>query len=195
MGENETIISFASKLGGIKSKFKSLGTTIKDKKIVRNFLISVPKKFLPIVASIKQYSEIDKMTFEEAVGRITAFEERLKSQNEPENNNLLMASSDNHSGNWHHGKGRSDQNHGRGRGGSSFRGGRGCGRNIDRGNRDKSEFQCYECGEFRHFAYECSKRKDEEKRDEEAHLGLEEEPMLLQVKQVEDLQQLKDVRD
>ena len=60
MGENETIRSFASKLGGIKSKFKSLGTTIKDKKIVRKLLIFVPKKFLPIVASIEQYSEVDK---------------------------------------------------------------------------------------------------------------------------------------
>ncbi|KAJ0920790.1 hypothetical protein HanRHA438_Chr05g0245181 [Helianthus annuus] len=104
MGENEKISSLASKLGGIKSKFKSLGTTIKDKKIVRKLLIFVPKKFLPIVASIQQYSEIDKMTFEEVVGRITSFEERLKSRNEPKNNNLLMASSDNHFGNWYHGK-------------------------------------------------------------------------------------------
>ncbi|XP_021986069.1 uncharacterized protein LOC110882326 [Helianthus annuus] len=115
---NETISSFASKLGGIKSKFKSLGTTIKDKKIVRKLLIYVPKKFLPTVASIEQYSEIDKMTFEEVVSRTTAFEELLKSQSEPENNNLLMASLENHSGNWHHG---------RGRGGCSFRGGRGRG--------------------------------------------------------------------
>ncbi|XP_022003590.1 uncharacterized protein LOC110901043 [Helianthus annuus] len=159
MGENETISSFAS-----------------------------IQKFLPIVASIEQYSEIDKMTFEEAVGRITAFEERLKSPNQPENNNLLIASSDNHSENWHHGKGCGDQNHGRGRRGSSFRGGRGRGRNIDRGKRDKSELKCYECSEFGHFAYECSKRKDKEKeKDEEAHLALEEEPMLLQVKQLEDL--------
>ncbi|XP_022003583.1 uncharacterized protein LOC110901036 [Helianthus annuus] len=123
-----------------------------------------------------------------AMGRITAFEERLKSQNEPENNNLLIATSDNHSGNRHHGKGCGDQNHGRGRRGSSFRGGKGRGRNIDRGNRDKSELKCCECSEFGHFAYECSKQKDKEKeKDEEAHLALEEEPMLLQVKQVEDL--------
>ncbi|XP_021992439.1 uncharacterized protein LOC110889239 [Helianthus annuus] len=168
MGENEKISSFTSKLGGIKSKFRSLGTSIKNKKIVRKLLIYVPKKFLPIVASIKQYLELDKMTFEEVVGKITAFEECLKSQNDLENNNLLMASSDNHSGNWHHGKGRGDQSQGRGRGRSSFRGGRGRGRslfrggrgrgqNMERGNRDTSEFKCYECGEFDHFAYECRK--------------------------------------
>ncbi|GJZ50738.1 hypothetical protein Tco_0605253 [Tanacetum coccineum] len=53
---------------------------------------------LPIVASIEQYSEIDEMTFEEAVGRLTAYEERLKSQDEPQEDyqsKLLMASASN----------------------------------------------------------------------------------------------------
>ena len=95
MKNNETVSDFAGKLGSIRGKFKSLGSTLKDKTLVRKLLNSVPKKFLPIVASIEQYSEIDKMSFEEAMGRITTFEERLKSQDEYEENyqnKLLMAS-------------------------------------------------------------------------------------------------------
>ncbi|GKD97844.1 hypothetical protein Tco_1381741, partial [Tanacetum coccineum] len=50
------------------NELRSLGSTFKDKTLVRKLLNSVPKKFLPIVASIEQYSEIDTMSFEE--GRI-----------------------------------------------------------------------------------------------------------------------------
>nr|GEV54444.1 zinc finger, CCHC-type [Tanacetum cinerariifolium] len=86
MKPHESTSEFAGKLSSIQAKFKSLGGTLKDKVLVRKLLNLVPKKFLPIVASIEQYQEIDTMQFEEAVGRITAFEERLKSQDEPENN-------------------------------------------------------------------------------------------------------------
>ncbi|GJT25051.1 hypothetical protein Tco_0894988 [Tanacetum coccineum] len=75
------------------------------------------QKFLPIVTSIEQYSEIDEMSFEEAMGRIITFEERIKSQDEPEENyqnKLLMARS-------------SNQNHGNGRGRNLSKGEKGCG--------------------------------------------------------------------
>ncbi|KAD4179303.1 hypothetical protein E3N88_27894 [Mikania micrantha] len=118
MKQNESVSDFARKLGGIRTKFKSLGTTFKDKIIVRKLLNSVPKKFLPIVASIERYSEIDKMPFEEAVGRLTTFEERLKSHDEPEENDqskLLMASSANNSASWQLEKETTNQNNGKGR--------------------------------------------------------------------------------
>ncbi|PWA43889.1 zinc finger, CCHC-type [Artemisia annua] len=99
MKENETISDFSGRLGSIRARFKNLGSTLKDKTIVRKLLNSVPKKFLPIVATIEQYSEIDTMPFEEAVGRITAFEERIKSTDEPEEydpSKLLLATSNLH---------------------------------------------------------------------------------------------------
>ncbi|GKB32369.1 hypothetical protein Tco_0871770 [Tanacetum coccineum] len=79
-----------------KRQSKKSWLTLKDKTLVRKLLNSVPKKFLPIVASIEQYSEIDEMSFEEAMGRIITFEERIKSQDEPEENyqkKLLIARS------------------------------------------------------------------------------------------------------
>ncbi|GKB39257.1 hypothetical protein Tco_0884199, partial [Tanacetum coccineum] len=101
---------------------------------------SVPNKFLPIVASIEQYSEIDTMSFEEAMGRIITFEERIKSQDEPEENyqnKLLMARS-------------SNQNHGNGRGRNLSKGEKGCGTSFQQSTREqnKNKMRCYECGDL-----------------------------------------------
>nr|GEY74971.1 zinc finger, CCHC-type [Tanacetum cinerariifolium] len=62
---------------------------------------------------------------------------------------------------------------GRGRGRNFDRGGRGRGRGLGRG--DKSGIRCYDCGDFGHFSYECTKWKDRD----EANLIQDEEPALL----------------
>ncbi|XP_076959890.1 uncharacterized protein LOC143636098 [Bidens hawaiensis] len=166
MKENETVSDFSGKLGSIRAKLKSFGYNLKDKILIRKLLNSVPKKFLPIVASIEQYLGIDKMPFEEAVGRIIAFEERLKSKDEPENDNekkLLMAS--NHPKNWRCGRGRGNRSQDKDQGREPFK------EERRHGNKDKSDLKCYECNEYGHFAYECPKwRNKEREKDLEAHL-------------------------
>ncbi|KAL4578289.1 hypothetical protein LXL04_014410 [Taraxacum kok-saghyz] len=138
MKDNETIDDFSGKLGAIVEKFKSLGSCLDEEMAVRKFLNSVPHKYLPIVASIEQYSDLETMSLEEA----------------------LLLSNGEHDG----------RQYGRGFG----RGERGCGRGSGRG--DRSGFRCYKCGEFGHFAYECTNWRDKEK---EANLIEEEEPALL----------------
>ncbi|GJY99209.1 zinc finger, CCHC-type containing protein [Tanacetum coccineum] len=66
MKENETINDFSGKIGGIMAKFKSLGSRLDEEVTVRKLLNSAQKKYLPIITSMEQYSEIETMSFEEA---------------------------------------------------------------------------------------------------------------------------------
>nr|GEU28798.1 zinc finger, CCHC-type [Tanacetum cinerariifolium] len=165
MNDNESSNDFAGKISGIVAKFKSLGSSLEEEVIVRKFLNSVPNKYLPIVAPIEQYSDLETMPFEEVVGRVKAYEEMLQSleAKDEDQGQLMMASEQKHGEN---------SGHGRGRGRNSERGGRGRGR----GRGDKSGIRCYDCGDFRHFSYECTKWND---KDKEENLIQDEELALL----------------
>nr|XP_043621537.1 uncharacterized protein LOC122593219 [Erigeron canadensis] len=159
MKANENVSDFGGKLSSIKAKFKSLGETLEDKTLVRKLLNSAPKKFLPIMASIEQCQDLDNMTFEDAVGRLIAFEERLKSQDEHEENHLdklLMTSSSNQ----RYGRGR-ERNFNKGERNVN-NGERGRGRDNQQGGRDKKYMKCYNCNNYEHLAYECTKSKEKD---------------------------------
>nr|GEX74397.1 zinc finger, CCHC-type [Tanacetum cinerariifolium] len=78
MKEDETIDTFTTKLTTLVNKAASLGHTMKDKELVRKLLNAIPNRYLQIVASIEQYSDLDEMTLEEAIGRLKTYEERIK---------------------------------------------------------------------------------------------------------------------
>ncbi|KAI3782062.1 hypothetical protein L2E82_12094 [Cichorium intybus] len=93
MKDGESIDDFAGKLSGMSSKYNSLGATLDDSLLVRKLLDSVPDKYLQLVASIEQYSDIDAMPFDEAIGRLKAYEDRLRLRNGTTDgeSNLLLA--------------------------------------------------------------------------------------------------------
>ncbi|XP_022008439.1 uncharacterized protein LOC110907823 [Helianthus annuus] len=78
MKETETVEEFAGKIGEISNKFRSLGATLDDKDQVKKLLDSMPDKFIAIVATIEQVADLGTMTVEDCIGRLKAFEERIK---------------------------------------------------------------------------------------------------------------------
>ncbi|XP_023736526.1 uncharacterized protein LOC111884431 [Lactuca sativa] len=78
MSEKESIDSFIGKLSGIASQLASLGETIVESKMVKKLLKFVPRKFLHIVASLEQILDLKTVGYEDIVGRLKAYEERVK---------------------------------------------------------------------------------------------------------------------
>jgi len=185
MKENETIDDFAGKFSGIATNFKSPRSRIENELLVRKLLNFAPKKCRQIVASIEQYSDIDTMSFEQAVGRLKAYEKRLKLDDEEENDQgkLLLSNKDwkertkfgfvtiynslkndlykgpFFSARTRHLNFQTDSGYGRGRGGRFQT-------NEDRRDqgsyRNKRNIKCYNCQEYGHYAAECSKKESKE---------------------------------
>ncbi|KAL4352257.1 hypothetical protein GQ457_06G019090 [Hibiscus cannabinus] len=193
MTETDTIDEFTSKLSAMTSKFSTLGVALEDSSLVKKLLDSVPDKYFPIVAGIEQFHDLETMPFEEAIGRMKAYEERIARRCVNTNNTegqLLLThaewkarqkrnNGDNSLGN----KGRGSNDHYRGKWRGRGRGrGRGTSRhnsaggtyNTGSGTRDKSHIRCFACDKMGHYASECRSKG----RDDEAHLtcATDEEP-------------------
>nr|GFC19528.1 zinc finger, CCHC-type [Tanacetum cinerariifolium] len=73
--EDDTMDAFTAKLNGYATKAKELGKTLDE-----SLLDSTPDSFIQIVASIEQTNDLDDITLDEIVGKLKAFEERIKLQ-------------------------------------------------------------------------------------------------------------------
>ncbi|KAD1826794.1 hypothetical protein E3N88_42251 [Mikania micrantha] len=78
MKDGESIDEYAGKLSGMISKFNSVGATLKDEELVRKLFDTVTDRYIHMVASMEQYSDVETMPFEEAIGRLKAYEDRLR---------------------------------------------------------------------------------------------------------------------
>nr|GEY13085.1 zinc finger, CCHC-type [Tanacetum cinerariifolium] len=97
------------------------------------------------------------MSFEEAIGRLTAYKKRIKRQDTLEANGqdkLLMASSNNKT----YGKWRGKDFNKEGKESMKWKNNPNARRaSTNQGTKDKSKLRCYECGEHEHFATEYTK--------------------------------------
>ncbi|XP_035837273.1 uncharacterized protein LOC118485125 [Helianthus annuus] len=174
MKDNELIDEFAGRISAIEGRFNNLVSVIEPETLVRKLFNSLPIRFLPIIASIEQSEDLETMPFEEAIGRLKAFEDRVRlyAGNEGETyGRLLFSKSENQprqsrfenkksQGRGRYGNGSDTRGRGRGRGRGNGRGqGRGNSsngnRNYNNQGRDKSTVRCYNCNELGHFAWEC----------------------------------------
>ncbi|XP_076944547.1 uncharacterized protein LOC143615267 [Bidens hawaiensis] len=177
MKEGESIDKFTGKLSGMVSKFSSLGETLEEGVLVRKLFDSAPDKYLQLIASIEQCSDVNSMLFEEAIGRLKAYEDRLnqRKKNTSSDNSLLFTRNENQRSQkgtrrWFSSGGRgrcSYQDRGgrsgpQGRGSYRGRGGHWSGgpnRESSQKPRDKKHITCFNCSEQGHFASECKKEK------------------------------------
>ena len=129
MKEGDTIDVLVGKLSEISSKSASFGEIIEEPKLVKKFLKSLPRnKYIHIVASLKQVLDLNITSFEDIVGRLKAYEERISEKEEDlndDNGKLMYVNSESSQEQYNNGYG---GNRGRGRGGRSAWRGRGRGR-------------------------------------------------------------------
>ncbi|GJS57267.1 zinc finger, CCHC-type containing protein [Tanacetum coccineum] len=147
-------------------------------------------KFLQIVASIEQYSDLDEMSVDEAIGRLKTFEERIKVKKGRafEDQDKLLFAKHNDNGQRHHydnqGRGRYIPPHNRNRYNVRQHGKEGIFsqdyNEAMKKPRDFSNVKCYNCNEYGHYASHCHKRDQRQQRREASNLVEEElEPTLL----------------
>ncbi|XP_037418792.1 uncharacterized protein LOC119282829 [Triticum dicoccoides] len=148
MADAETLDDFAGRLGGMAARYAALGSTLEDAALVKKLLDSVPNRLYPAVAGIEQFCDVDDMAFEDALGRLKAFDERLRRRGQDGGNqggeHLLYTAAQ-----W--------------RAREQRRGGR-RGEDDDDGARSEASGfggnrrgRCYKCGDRGHFKRECPK--------------------------------------
>lgn len=76
--DSDTIDNFAGKLSELATKATSFGETIEEPKLVKKFLNSLPRnKYIHIIASLEQVLDLKTKSFEDIIGRLKAYEERI----------------------------------------------------------------------------------------------------------------------
>ncbi|GJR82298.1 zinc finger, CCHC-type containing protein [Tanacetum coccineum] len=160
MEENESIDSFVTRLTGIINKAASVGIAYEDSTLVRKLLNAIPDRFLQIVASIEQYSDLDEMSLDEAIGRLKTFEERLKYKNERPVNTQERLLFTRHEDQGQQFKRRGDGGFNQSRGQeNNFK--KESNSNSNKFTHDKSKVLCFKCKEYGHFANKCPSKKEE----------------------------------
>uniref|UniRef100_A0A453SU47 DUF4219 domain-containing protein n=2 Tax=Aegilops tauschii subsp. strangulata TaxID=200361 RepID=A0A453SU47_AEGTS len=78
MADGEALDAYAGRLAGMTARFANLEETLGDAVLVKKLLDTVPDRLFPVVAGIEQFCVIEEMAFDEVLGRLRAFNERVR---------------------------------------------------------------------------------------------------------------------
>lgn len=160
MAESETLDEFAGRLGGMAARYAALGSTLEDSALVKKLLDSVPDRLFAAVAGIEQFCDVSTMLFEDALGRLKAFDERLQRRGqtggEREDGQLMFTA---------------EQWRARERRRSGARDDDDDGNSVASNARKNRRGRCYHCDERGHFKRDCPHRRKGSAAEEHALLG------------------------
>ncbi|XP_062203149.1 uncharacterized protein LOC133905404 [Phragmites australis] len=141
---------------------------MEDLYVVRKILRATPNKFLQIVASIKQFGDLETMTVEEVFGRLQAYKERLHGNDNDVDINaehVLLTKA-----RWRAKEKDGDKHllltREQWRAKEQKDGGDGYFNSGGRGSKnqkfDKAKVRCYKCNDYGHFQWKCEESKKPE---------------------------------
>lgn len=78
MNEDESLDQYVGRLTTMAVKYSSVGGTLDDAVMVKKLFDTTPERFISVIAGIEQFYDLTKMPFEEALGRLKAFDERTR---------------------------------------------------------------------------------------------------------------------
>jgi hypothetical protein len=187
MREDESIDSYAGKLTAMSMRYSNFGGTLDDVALVKKMFDTMPERFIQVIAGIEQFYDLKNLVFEEAVGRLKAFEERIRpraGKSLTDEKQVLLTQAEweerqRKAGGDSSGRGRSSEaRRGRGRGrGRGQGGGRGNGQDRDGGSeagkKDKSHIKCFKCKGYGHYANRCPGGENKEEAAHHARAEIE----------------------